>query len=184
MLERGRVVAHFECQLATRDEGRRLVAWDNVLLEGADGRAAGMASVGQDVTERAALEARLAVLSENDELTGLLDRRGFRRLAGHELKSAARTGRRDAVLYVDLDRFKPINDTYGLRRVTMRSAPSRKSSAARSAARTSPPASAATSSRSTPWGFARAKGRSCRRGGAPTSPRTTPMPRPPAGRSP
>jgi diguanylate cyclase (GGDEF)-like protein len=59
------------------------------------------------------LAARLGAAATHDELTGLLNRRGFRRTATQELKSAARTQRRDAVLYVDLDRFKPINDAHG-----------------------------------------------------------------------
>jgi diguanylate cyclase (GGDEF)-like protein len=77
-----------------------------------DGRVGTLGVIG-DVTERRALEARLAALSEHDELTGLLNRRGFARMAAQELKSAARTRRHDAVLYLDLDRIKRINDTYG-----------------------------------------------------------------------
>ena len=113
MIARGEIAPHLEHELVTRDGATRLVAWDNVLLRDAEGRVTGTASVGQDVTERRALEARLAALSEHDELTGLLNRRGFRRLAEHALKSATRSRRHDAVLYLDLDRFKPINDTYG-----------------------------------------------------------------------
>jgi diguanylate cyclase (GGDEF)-like protein/PAS domain S-box-containing protein len=105
--------AHYENAVLTRAGERRLVAWDNTLLRDAAGAVVGTASIGRDVTEQRALERRLASLSEHDELTGLLNRRGFRRTATQELKSAARTQRRDAVLYVDLDRFKPINDAHG-----------------------------------------------------------------------
>jgi diguanylate cyclase (GGDEF)-like protein len=48
-----------------------------------------------------------------DELTGLLNRRGFRELAEQELKVARRSGRSDAVLFLDLDGFKQVNDTHG-----------------------------------------------------------------------
>ena len=65
------------------------------------------------IIEQRALEARLAALSELDELTQLPNRRGFRRMAEQELKSGRRTGRRGAVLYIDLDDLKPINDTHG-----------------------------------------------------------------------
>jgi diguanylate cyclase (GGDEF)-like protein/PAS domain S-box-containing protein len=106
-------VAHYENEVVTRGGGRRLYAWDNTLLRDGAGAVVGTASVGRDVTEQRALEQRLAALSEHDELTGLLNRRGFRRLAEHTLRGAARTGRCDAVLCVDLDHFKPVNDTYG-----------------------------------------------------------------------
>lgn len=65
------------------------------------------------IIEQRALEARLAALSELDELTQLPNRRGFRRMAEQELKSGRRAGRRGAVLYIDLDDLKPINDTHG-----------------------------------------------------------------------
>ena len=112
-VRRGILPVHHEGELLTRGGDRRLVAWDNVALRGPDDAIVGVASIGQDITERRALEARLAALSEHDELTGLLNRRGFHRMAAHALKSASRTRRHDAVLYIDLDRFKPINDTYG-----------------------------------------------------------------------
>ncbi|MDF1504373.1 PAS domain S-box protein [Roseisolibacter sp. H3M3-2] len=106
-------VPHFEGALLTRGGERRLVAWDVALLRDADGAVAGTASIGRDVTEQRALEQRLAALSEHDELTGLLNRRGFRRMLEQSVKAAGRTGARDALLFLDLDRFKPINDTYG-----------------------------------------------------------------------
>jgi diguanylate cyclase (GGDEF)-like protein/PAS domain S-box-containing protein len=110
---RGDIPLHEEAEVLGPGGERRLVAWDNVLLRAASGAVVGIASVGQDVTERRALEARLAALSEHDELTGLLNRRGFRRMAAQELRSAARTRRLDALLFLDLDRFKAINDTHG-----------------------------------------------------------------------
>ncbi|MDF1505809.1 PAS domain S-box protein, partial [Roseisolibacter sp. H3M3-2] len=109
----GEVVAHSEGEVLTRDGERRLVAWDNTLLHDADGAVAGTASIGRDVTAQRALEQRLAALSEHDELTGLLNRRGFRRMADHELKVARRTGRPGSVLYLDMDGFKAINDAHG-----------------------------------------------------------------------
>lgn len=109
----GDLPAHYENEILTRAGERRLVAWDNVVLRDRDGCPTGTASVGQDVTVQRAYEARLTALSEHDELTGLYNRRGFRRMAEHEARVVARMQRRDAVLYIDLDRFKPINDTFG-----------------------------------------------------------------------
>jgi diguanylate cyclase (GGDEF)-like protein/PAS domain S-box-containing protein len=113
MLAGAESVAHHESELLTRDGERRLVAWDVTVLRDAAGAVVGTASIGRDVTEQRALEQRLAALSEHDELTGVFNRRGFRRMLEHGVKSAGRTGARDALLFLDLDRFKTINDTHG-----------------------------------------------------------------------
>jgi diguanylate cyclase (GGDEF)-like protein/PAS domain S-box-containing protein len=81
-----------------RDSSGRALAWRGVMI---------------DVTERHALEEQLAARSERDELTGLLNRRGFRRMAEQSLKVEQRSGRRSALLFIDLDYFKPINDAHG-----------------------------------------------------------------------
>jgi diguanylate cyclase (GGDEF)-like protein len=65
---------------------------------------------------RAALEvnaAELRKLSDTDELTGLLNRRGFMLFADREIKSAARHGRSLVMVFVDLNGMKIINDTLG-----------------------------------------------------------------------
>jgi diguanylate cyclase (GGDEF)-like protein/PAS domain S-box-containing protein len=77
------------------------------------GRVIGRRGVMLDVTERRELQERLAALSEVDELTGVLNRRGFRRMAEHALKVEHRGRRRTALLFLDLDDLKPINDAHG-----------------------------------------------------------------------
>ena len=56
---------------------------------------------------------RLRVLAMTDELTRLPNRRAFFRLAGENAAAAARSGRPLAVLALDIDHFKRINDTQG-----------------------------------------------------------------------
>jgi diguanylate cyclase (GGDEF)-like protein len=51
--------------------------------------------------------------SLHDQLTGLANRALFRDRLGHDLRNAVRTGGLVAVLYLDLDGFKSVNDTYG-----------------------------------------------------------------------
>lgn len=55
----------------------------------------------------------LSRISETDQLTGLLNRRGFDTAAVPALKSAHDAGLSTAVLMCDIDRFKSINDRYG-----------------------------------------------------------------------
>ena len=63
--------------------------------------------------ERNRTQGTLAALSLTDELTGLHNRRGFLALAEQQLKLAQRTKRGLALVFVDLDGFKQINDRFG-----------------------------------------------------------------------
>jgi diguanylate cyclase (GGDEF)-like protein len=65
------------------------------------------------VIERGAAEAEARAAALTDELTGVFNRRGFRALAEHQLRVARRAGTDVMVLYVDLDRFKQVNDRCG-----------------------------------------------------------------------
>lgn len=57
--------------------------------------------------------SRIKVLSETDELTGLLNMRAFNRIAAREGDRAKRYSHSLSVLMVDLDNLKPVNDTHG-----------------------------------------------------------------------
>ncbi len=57
--------------------------------------------------------ADLENLATTDALTRVLNRRGFEECLTHELSVARRHGVGGVLIFVDLDEFKPINDTYG-----------------------------------------------------------------------
>ena len=65
------------------------------------------------VLERGQLQAQLIDHAYHDSLTGLPNRRLARDRISNAIKRAARTSQRMAVLWIDLDRFKQINDQYG-----------------------------------------------------------------------
>jgi diguanylate cyclase (GGDEF)-like protein len=67
----------------------------------------------QYAIERHRSRAMLHQLTFNDELTGLLNRRGFLSLARQHLKIAQRENWELALVFADLDRLKNINDTFG-----------------------------------------------------------------------
>ena len=66
-----------------------------------------------DITERKQAEARIAEMATHDELTGLANRTLFRERVDQALERTQRYGEPFALLMLDLDRFKPINDTLG-----------------------------------------------------------------------
>jgi diguanylate cyclase (GGDEF)-like protein len=63
--------------------------------------------------ENARARARLAQLAQTDDLTGTLNRRGFFEAVDRELARAARDDRPTALLLVDVDQLKSVNDRYG-----------------------------------------------------------------------
>jgi diguanylate cyclase (GGDEF)-like protein/PAS domain S-box-containing protein len=69
----------------------------------------------QDVSSRVEAEERLQYLATRDALTGLPNRLLLHERLAQAIAQAKRTGRRVGVLFIDLDRFKNVNDTLGHR---------------------------------------------------------------------
>ena len=74
---------------------------------------AGIVLNGRDITDRKQLEAQLIEMALRDPLTGLGNRRLFGDRVTHALERRVRSGSRVAVLLLDLDHFKVVNDTLG-----------------------------------------------------------------------
>jgi diguanylate cyclase (GGDEF)-like protein len=69
----------------------------------------------QDITERRRTEDRVRYLASNDSLTGLANRDAFRDALRASIRQAIRSRSQIAVLFVDLDQFKQVNETFGHR---------------------------------------------------------------------
>jgi len=78
-----------------------------------EGKVCGFKGVGHDITERRLAGEKIQYLATHDSLTGLPNRSMFSQLLNHAIQTAQRYQRQFAVLFIDLDRFKIVNDTLG-----------------------------------------------------------------------
>ncbi|HSV52840.1 MAG TPA: EAL domain-containing protein, partial [Burkholderiaceae bacterium] len=92
-----------------------------------DGRFAGYRGVSREITHQKIAEQRIEYLATHDALTALPNRVMFSQLLNSSILSARRYDRRFALMFIDLDRFKFVNDTLGheagdslLQEITMR----------------------------------------------------------------
>ncbi|HEX5355066.1 MAG TPA: EAL domain-containing protein [Aquabacterium sp.] len=78
-----------------------------------NGRQVAVEGITQDITDRVEAEERIKRLAHYDVLTGLPNRQFFNELVGPTLDRSARLGAGCAMVYVDMDRFKSVNDAVG-----------------------------------------------------------------------
>lgn len=105
----------YEAQVRSEDAGTRDVIFYKATFDRADGQLGGLLGVVLDITERKRLEARIRHDAYYDALTGLPNRRLFEDRVTEAFKHAKRGGGKLALLFIDLDRFKEVNDTLGHR---------------------------------------------------------------------
>jgi PAS domain S-box/diguanylate cyclase (GGDEF) domain len=95
----------------TRPDGRSLrIMGAPVLIEG---EAEGLVLLQEDITEHKNYQATLERLATTDHLTGLLNRRAFLDATEREIRRAHRYGQPLALIMLDVDHFKRINDSHG-----------------------------------------------------------------------
>jgi diguanylate cyclase (GGDEF)-like protein/PAS domain S-box-containing protein len=99
-----------------RKDGRVIwCEWYNSSLMDENGEVLSVLSLGQDVTARVLAEERLQHLATHDVLTGLPNRVLLLDRLRQAIARARRSGLRVCSLFIDLDRFKEVNDTLGHR---------------------------------------------------------------------
>ncbi|MFN9030307.1 MAG: putative bifunctional diguanylate cyclase/phosphodiesterase [Betaproteobacteria bacterium] len=103
----------FECRIARPHGQVRTVHIEAEIDRGEHGAAVSAHGVLQDITERKQAEDQIRRLANYDPLTGLPNRRYLRDQVRAALQAASMNSTRAAVLFIDVDRFKQVNDTMG-----------------------------------------------------------------------
>ena len=109
----GEVVRDAEMTIAPRNGNRRLIAANGRAIYGPDGRKLGAVVAMHDTTERKEAERALVRQAFEDSLTGLGNRASLTAHVEAARRRAALTGSTLAVLVIDLDDFKRVNDSLG-----------------------------------------------------------------------
>ena len=113
VLESGQPLIVDALTVHTPGMGERVVKSKRLKIVGNDGAARHVLSFVEDVTERKKAENRIAHLAHHDPLTDLANRAAFSERLTSMLAEAEASKRPFAVLCIDLDRFKEINDVFG-----------------------------------------------------------------------
>jgi diguanylate cyclase (GGDEF)-like protein/PAS domain S-box-containing protein len=97
-----------------RKDGRRFpVRLSVTALRDDNGELTGFLGVGYDITLQKQAEARLVQMARSDALTGLANRAHFEEYLTEAIERCDRSGNPMALLFLDLDSFKSINDSLG-----------------------------------------------------------------------
>ena len=97
----------------TKDGRAIYCEWYNSAFFHENGKLASILSLAQDVTARQESEEQLRQAAVQDALTGLPNRNSLAARLEHAIVRVNRSGDRLALLFIDLDRFKKVNDTLG-----------------------------------------------------------------------
>ncbi len=109
----GESIENFETEGIRKDGSVIAVSLTVSPVTDANGRIVSTAIIARDTTERVRYEERLRHMADHDQLTGLFNRRRFDEQLKRELARAGRYAAHSAVLSIDIDNFKGINDSAG-----------------------------------------------------------------------
>ena len=113
LLESGEVVGGFEIQRYRKDKGKFWVSINSRAVFDESGKVLYYEGIAEDVTERKKAEETITHMAYHDILTGLPNRMLFNDRLSVEIARTSRHQKRLAVMMLDLDRFKDVNDTFG-----------------------------------------------------------------------
>lgn len=103
----------FEYRLVRRDGSVRDMESRGNAIRDREGRVVRVVVVSNDVTERKRMEREIRLMAYHDMLTKLPNRRLFNDRLNQTMAASMRSGCHGAVMFLDLDNFKPLNDEHG-----------------------------------------------------------------------
>lgn len=103
----------YEARVSHADGSEHDVMFHKAVYDKADGSIGGIIGVMLDITERKALEHKLLSLASLDDLTGIPNRRELDNRLEQALNRAERNQAMLALLFIDMDGFKSVNDALG-----------------------------------------------------------------------
>ena len=113
LIESGQIAFHDEHAMVTPGNGTRIVTATRLPVIGPDDKPQYLITVITDITERKRNEQRIAHMAHHDTLTDLPNRAAFNSCISATIDLAALSNESFAVLGIDLDRFKAVNDVFG-----------------------------------------------------------------------
>jgi diguanylate cyclase (GGDEF)-like protein/PAS domain S-box-containing protein len=113
VMQSGELVEVGAHAVETPRHGTRMLTTKKLLVRGDDGAARYLLSLSEDVTDRTRAEQQVAHMARHDTLTDLPNRAAFNEQLAAAFKQAPSAGGAFAVLCIDLDRFKEVNDVFG-----------------------------------------------------------------------
>lgn len=109
----GNPMSAVDWELRRKDGSKMYVETSVSLLRDREGKPIGFCGIIRDITERKRAEQELAYLAYHDALTGLHNRKAFNEKLEEVIRDARRYEVERSVLFIDLDRFKQVNDVFG-----------------------------------------------------------------------
>jgi diguanylate cyclase (GGDEF)-like protein/PAS domain S-box-containing protein len=114
VLREERTVEVAQTMLLVKNDGTEVpIVHSAAPIRDRDGTITGVVLILHDVSRERQYAAKLSYQASHDSLTGLINRTEFENRLALALKTAAQLGRHHAVMYLDLDQFKVVNDTCG-----------------------------------------------------------------------
>lgn len=113
VLKEGQLLRTEETVLNRKDGSVATCLTVKLPLRDENGEIYALCGISTDITERKNMEDQIRLLGFYDSLTNLPNRRLFLDRTQQALAASKRTGRPGALLFIDLDNFKPLNDTHG-----------------------------------------------------------------------
>lgn len=112
-IEKGEITIEEEIEIECFDGTHKIILNSSLPLRRSDGSISGAIIVNQDITERKQAEEQIRHLAFYDTLTQLPNRRLLNDRIGQVMAASKRSGNYGALMFLDLDNFKPLNDTHG-----------------------------------------------------------------------